>query len=125
MEVGDHHQPLFILFLFFIIEFIQNIVKVLSKELKVIWLKFKSYFGIPITLSGNLDITECKYKMSAAPSSGGARLEEVAVRCQKLLFMITEQESALEFVLMHIYYYIFNSDFWAKGQRVYCSTNQV
>ena len=39
--------------------------------------------------------------------------------------MITEQEPALEFVLLHIYYYIFISDFWAKGRRVYRSTNQV
>ena len=28
-------------------------------------------------------------------------LEEVALRCQELLFMITEQEPALEFVLLH------------------------
>ena len=39
--------------------------------------------------------------------------------------MITEQEPALEFILLHIYYYIFISDFWAKGRRVYRSTNQV
>ena len=36
-----------------------------------------------------------------------------------------EQDPALEFVLLHIYYYIFISDFWAKGRRVYRSTNQV
>ena len=26
------------------------------------------------------------------------------------------EEPALEFVLLHIYYYIFSSDFWAKGE---------
>ena len=39
--------------------------------------------------------------------------------------MITKQEPALEFVSLHIYYYLFISDFWAKGRRVYCSTNEV
>ena len=58
-------------------------------------------------------------------AAAGARLEEVAWRCQELLFMITEQEPALEFVILHIYYYIFFSDFWAKGRRVYRTTNQV
>ena len=57
--------------------------------------------------------------------AAGARLEELAWRCKELPIMITEQEPAVEFVLLHIYYYIFISDFWAKGRRVYRSTNEV
>ena len=51
--------------IWFIIEFIQNIVKVLSKEQKVIKLNYKYYFVIRIPLSGNIDITEWKYKVYA------------------------------------------------------------
>ena len=47
------------------------------------------------------------------------------MRCQELLFMITEQEPALEFVLLHICYYIFISNFWAMGQRVYCHNSMT
>ena len=37
-------------------------------------------------------------------AEAGAKLEEVALICQELVFMITEQEPALEFVFLHIYY---------------------
>ena len=72
-------------------------------------------------------IIKCLQRHLAADkkAAAGAWLEEVTYRCQELLFMITEQEPALEFVLLHIYYNLFISDFWTKGQRVYCSTNQV
>ena len=53
--------------------------------------------------------------------AAGARLEEVALRCPELLFMITEQEPSLEFVLLQIYYCIFISDF---GPRVEGCTEQ-
>ena len=46
------------------------------------------------------------------------------MRCQEVLFMITEKVPALKFALLHIICHMPISDFWAKGQRVYCSTNQ-
>ena len=97
----------------------------LNKKIKVIELNCKYYFIIPIALLGNITSQDVNMKCMQYHLAAGDRLEEVVLRCQELLFMITEQEPVLEFVLLHIYHYIFISDFWAKGQRVYCSTNQV
>ena len=45
--------------------------------------------------------------------------------CHKLLFKITEQELALEFVLLHIISGWPIGDFGAQGRRMYCLTNQI
>ena len=81
--------------------------------------------GIPVLPPSHLTNQPTSAIQRQINAAAGARLEEVAWRCQELPFMITEQEPALEFILLHIYYYIFISDFWAKGLRVYRSTNQV
>ena len=73
-EVGVQYKALFI---WFLIGFIKNVVKILSKEWKVIELNCKYYFVLPFVGE-----------------------EEVALRCQELLLMIMEQEPALEFVLL-------------------------
>ena len=67
---------------------------------------------------------KCLQRHLASDKDGtGARLEEVALRCHELLFMITEQEPALEFVLLHIYHYILISEFWAKVKG--CSARPI
>ena len=94
----------------FPIEFLQNVVKIFSKEGKVSQLNYKNYSVIPITLSGNFYITGCKYKVYPAPSSGrrkrqtkaaaAARLEEVALRCQELIIMITEHVTSSNLICL-------------------------
>ena len=73
--------------------------------------------GNPVLPPSHLAIQPTSAIQRQTKVAAGARLEEVARRCQELLFMITEQEPALEFVLLHIYYYIFISDFLGQGSK--------